>query len=184
MAGYRAVTPNININTESGQLRTEILNTFNRLDGQLSSAPYRIGFTVGPVGNDTGSVNSTLAQQTVDYTTLTKRGSSILVYSSGITSPNANLKEIKLYIGNVEIFTTGSLAFNDIDWNIFAEIIRAGATSQVNTVVWNGSATLTNKITNTLTNVDLAETTYIKIVGIGTAANDIQLYHMKSVLIA
>ena len=184
MAGYRAVTPNININTESGQLRTEILNTFNRLDGQLSSAPYRLAVTVGPVGNETGGVTSTLAQHTVDYTTLSKRGSSIIVYASGITAPNANNKEVKLMLGTTEIFTTGSLAFNDIDWNIFAEIVRAGATSQVNTVIWTGSATLTSKVYNTLTNVDLAETTYIKLIGVGTAANDIQLYHMKSVLIA
>jgi hypothetical protein len=184
MAGYRAVTPNITINTESGQLRTELLNTFNRLDGQLSSAPYRLNTTVGPVGTDAGGVDTTLAQHTVDYTTLSKSGSSIMIYISGVTAANANNKKVRLLLGTAELLDTTSLALNDVDWSIVAQIIRVGSTSQITTAVWTGSSTLTSKINNSFASVDLSQTTYIKLIGTGTAASDVQLYHMQTVLIA
>ena len=80
MAGFRSITPSISVNTSSGQLRTELLNTFTRLDGQLALAPYRLGTASGPIGNSAG-VETTLESTTVSQGTLSKSESSILIFA-------------------------------------------------------------------------------------------------------
>ncbi|MBA3679488.1 hypothetical protein H0W80_04895 [Candidatus Saccharibacteria bacterium] len=182
MAGFRALTPNININTTSGQLRTELLNTFTRLDGQLSSSPYRIGSMVGPVGNSTGA-ESTLASTTISIGTLAKQESSILIFACGKTNVNANVKTLKLKFGTAELFTTGATAFNGVDWTMNAELVRTSATTQTAWVQFFSTATLTQKVTVSTVSVDLAQNQTLTIRGEGVAANDISLYYWKNILL-
>lgn len=182
MAGFRALTPNINVNTQSGQLRTELLNTFTRLDGQLSLAPFRLGAMTGPVGNSAGT-ESTLDSTTVSVGTLAKTESSILIFACGKTTANANNKTLKLKFGTTEIFTTGAQAFNGVDWTLNAEIVRTSSTTQTCWVQFFSTATLTQKVTVTTASVDLAQNQTITFTGEGTLANDISLYYTKSMLL-
>jgi hypothetical protein len=180
--GFRAVTPNININTESGQLRTELLNTFTRLDGQLALAPYRLSYTVGPVGSSGAS--DVLSSATVTYGTLAKNGMSILVNACGRTAANANNKNIYLYFGSTTIFQTGLQAFNDVDWVINAEIVRTSSTSQVAWVNFFATATLEQKIEVVTSSENLATNRDIEIRGGGTADNDVLLDYCKTTLLS
>lgn len=182
MAGYRSITPNININTESGQLRTELLNTFTRLDGSLSLAPYKLGTTSGPVGNSPG-VETTLDSIAVSQGTLSKNNSSILIFACGKTAANANTKTLRLKFGTVEVFTTGAQAFNAVDWTLNAEVVRTSSTSQVTWIQFFSTATLEQKITVTTSAADLAANQSVSITGESTAADDISLYYWKALLL-
>lgn len=182
MAGFRAITPNINVNTTSGQLRTELLNTFTRLDGQLALAPYRLGAMSGPVGNSAG-VDTTLESITVSVGTLSKEESSILLFACGKTAANANNKTIRLEFGGVELFTTGAQAFNNVDWTMNAEIVRTSSTSQVTWVQFFSTATLTQKVSVNTSSVDLAQNQAITITGEGAGAGDVLLYYTKALLL-
>lgn len=182
MSGFRSITPSININTESGQLRTELLNTFTRLDGQLSNAPYRISTTNGPVLS-TASTETTLLSTNIDVQTLSKQGSSILIFACGTTGANGNNKTINLYFGDTVVFTTGAFAGNGIKWTLQAEIIRNGASAQI---VWGqffGSATLTSKIDVTTATESLAVQQDIRLTGLGTTTGDVSAYYWKLTLL-
>lgn len=183
MAGFRSITPNINVNTESGQLRTELSNTFIRLDGQLALAPYRLSVDTGPIGNGAG-VETQLGGTTVTFGTLNKSGSSILIYAAGKTGANANNKTIRLKFGNSEIFTTGAQAFNNVDWTLQAELVRIGSTTEVSWAQFFATATLTQKVTTTTLSVDLAQNQTLEITGEGTSSSDVLLYYMKTILLA
>lgn len=183
MAGFRAITPNINVNTESGQLRTELLNTFTRLDGQLALAPYRLSVDTGPIGNTAG-VETQLAGVTVTFGTLNKSGSSILIFASGKTAANANNKTIRLKFGSTEIFTTGAQAFNNVDWTLQAELVRIGATTEVAWAQFFATATLTQKVSTTTASVDLAQNQTLEVTGEGSGSGDVLLYYMKTILLA
>lgn len=181
MSGFRAITPNININTASGQLRTELLNTFTRLDGQLSAAPYRLSTQNGPVGN-TGSAESTLMSFTVNFGTLTQIGASILIFAAGKTAANANNKTLKLYLGSTNIFTSGAIALNNKDWTFQGEIVFNGGSSQI---TWgqfssNGSAPIISTSTSTEA---LTSNKSVAFSGTGTASDDISIYYYKALLI-
>lgn len=182
MAGFRSITPSINVNTESGQLRTELLNTFTRLDGQLSLVPFKLGTFSGPVGNDAG-VQSTLSSTTVSQGTLAKSESSILIFACGKTAANANTKTIRLKFGTTEIFTTGAVALNGVDWTIQAEIVRTSDVTQIAWIQFFATSTLTQKITVTTASVDLAQNQSISITGEGAGASDVLLYYTKSLLL-
>lgn len=183
MAGFRALSPNININTTSGQLRTELLNTFARLDGTLQLAPYRLVTDVGPLGNSAG-VESTIFDYTVSTGTLAKSGSSILITAAGSSAANANNKTLRLYFGGTEIFSTGAQAFNNADWILKAEIVRIGASSQFCWVEFTASNTLTQSIKTTNTTLSFASNQLLKITGEGTAAQDIYGDYWKAILLA
>lgn len=174
---YRAITPNININTESGQLRTELLNTFTRLDGQLALAPFRLEFTLGPISN-TSAANQILSSATISYNTLTKNGQSIIVAAAGTTSANANNKNIQLYLGNTLLFETGNQAFNDEEWTLEAELVRTSSTSQTTAIKFFATGTLTQKIEMALSSVELASNNDLTIRAQG-ADDDTQLYYAK-----
>lgn len=182
MAGFRSITPNINVNTTSGQLRTELLNTFTRLDGQLSLVPFRLGTTSGPIGNSAGT-ETTLDSVTVSQGTLAKTQSSILIFACGKTAANANNKTFRLKFGTTELFTTGAQAFNGVDWTLNAEIVRTSSTSQVAWIQFFSTATLTQKVTVTTAAVNLAANQEIKITGEGVAASDALLYYWKLMLL-
>jgi len=182
MSGYRAITPSINVNTESGQLRTELLNTFNRLDGQLSLAPYRAATFNGPVLS-TGAAETDLLTTNIDVGTLSKQSSSLLIFACGTTAANGNNKTIKLYFGANEIFTTGAFAGNDIDWTLQAEIVRNGATSQITWAQFFGSATLTSKIQVGTATTNLATIQDITLTGQGTATGDVSALYWKITLL-
>lgn len=179
---FRSITPSININTESGQLRTELLNTFVRLDGQLALAPYRLGTTVGPISNTAG-LGQIISTLTVPYNTLTKNGQSILFSVCGTTSANANNKNIQLYFGNTLLFETTDQAFNDVDWIITGELIRSSDLSQTVHVQFFASATLTQKITVGFASEDFGVNNDFEVRGLGTDG-DIQLYYAKYTLLA
>jgi len=181
MSGFRALSPNINVNTESGQLRTELQNTFARLDGELQLAPYRVAVGTGPVGNVTTS-ETDLVTYTVTYDVLSKTNSSLLIFASGKTAANANNKTLKLVLGSTTLFTSGALASNNIDWTLQAEILRVGAASQI---VWaqflrNGSSPI---VTTTTTAVDMSVNNTLKLTGTGTASSDISYYSWKILLL-
>jgi hypothetical protein len=182
MAGFRSVTPSINVNTESGQLRTELFNTFTRLDGQLSLVPFRLDAFSGPAGNAAGS-ETTLDSTTVSIGTLAKSESSILIFACGKTGSNANTKSIKLRFGNVILFDTGSVAMNNEDWTLQAEIVRTSDVSQIAWIQFFGGATLPSKVTVTTSSINLAENQTITISGQGTNASDVTLYYVKSLLL-
>lgn len=182
MSGFRSITPSINVNTASGQLRTELLNTFTRLDGQLVNAPYRLFNFNGPVLS-TGAAESTLLTSNVDVGTLSKQGSSILIFACGTTAANANNKTIKLYFGTTEIFTTGAFAGNGISWTLQAEIVRNGATAQITWGQFFGSATLTSKIQVGTAAVNLATIQSVSLTGTGTATGDVSALCWKGTLL-
>lgn len=182
MSGFRSITPSININTESGQLRTELLNTFTRLDGQLSLVPFKLDAMTGPVGNDAG-VQSTLESMTVSQGTLSNSSSSILIFACGKTASNANNKTIRLKFGATELFTTGAQAFNGVDWTMNAEIVRTSDVSQTAWIQFFATSTLTQKVTVTTASVDLAQNQTISITGEGTGASDVLLYYVKALLL-
>lgn len=181
MPGFRALSPNINVNTESGQLRTELQNTFARLDGTLQLAPYRLAYQIGDVSNS-GSTETDLYSYNAVVGTLAKQGSSILIFASGTTAANANNKTLKLYFGSTQLFTSGALASNNIDWTLQAEIARNGATSQVTWVQFmrNGLSPIVDVSSTT---VDLAANQAIKITGQGTATADIVVNYWKLILL-
>lgn len=182
MPGFRALSPNINVNTESGQLRTELQNTFARLDGTLQLAPYRIATQVGPVGN-TGSSETDLLTTNIVIGTLAKQNSSILIFACGNTAANANNKTLKLYLGSTELFTTGAFAGNNISWTLQAEIVRNGASAQAYWTQFFGSATLTSKVTTGTATVSLASNQTLKLTGTGTASSDITALYWKVILL-
>lgn len=182
MAGFRSITPAINVNTESGPLRTELLNTFTRLDGQLSTVPFRVYTTNGPV-TSSGASETDLFTTNVDVGTLSKVGSSLLLFACGTTAANSNNKTIKLYFGTTEIFTTGAFAGNDIDWTLQAEIVRNGATSQITWAQFFGSATLTSKIQVGTASVNLATQQEITLTGTGSTTGDISFLYTKVILL-
>lgn len=183
MSGFRSITPSINVNTESGQLRTELLNTFSRLDGQLSLAPFRAFTpTVGPVLS-TLAAETDLLTTNIDVGTFSKQGSSILIFAAGKTAANGNNKTINLYFGGTQIFTTGAFAGNDVSWTLQAEIIRNGAAAQVTYGQFFGSATLTSKIQVGTAAVSLAAQQVLKLTGQGTTTGDVIAYYWKGLLL-
>jgi hypothetical protein len=179
---YRSIVPSINVNTESGQLRTELLNTFTRLDGQLILAPYRQATFNGPVLTS-GAAETDLLTTNIDTGILSKQGSSLLIFACGTTAANANNKTIKLYFGSTEIFTTGAFAGNDIDWTLQAEIVRNGASAQITWAQFFGSATLTSKIQVGTASVNLAVKQDITLTGTGTTTGDVSALYWKITLL-
>ncbi len=182
MAGFRAITPGINVNTSSGQLRTELLNTFSRLDGQLAQAPYQLTYTNGPVLSS-GAAETTLLSAGIDVGTLAKAGSSILIFAAGTTAANGNNKTINLYFGSTQIFTSGAYAGNDTSWTLQAEIVRNGATAQITWAQFFASATLTSKIQVGTASVNLAVAQTISLKAQGTATGDISASFWKLTLL-
>lgn len=181
MAGYKSIVPNININTDSGQLRTELNNTFSRLDSQLVSAPYRLTSFNGPSGN-TATAETTLTSYTVNFGTLTKQGSSLLLFASGRTAANANNKQVRVYFGSTVIFNTGMFAGNNIAWALHGEIVRNGASSQLTYISWVGSATLPTAVGVAIATESLAINNLLKITGTGTTSDDVSLYTFRVLL--
>lgn len=182
MSGFRSITPSINVNTESGQLRTELLNTFTRLDGLLANAPYRAATFNGPVLS-TGATESELLTTNIDVGTLSKQGSSLLIFACGKTASNANNKTIKLYFGSTVIFDSGAFAGNDVSWTLQAEIVRSGASAQITWAQFFGSATLTSKIQVGTATVNLATQQEISLTGTGTTTGDVTAYYWKILLL-
>lgn len=178
---FRSITPNLTINTSSGQLRTELLNTFTRLDGQLSAVPFRIAAQTGPVSN-TGSAETDLMSTVIDQGTMTALGQSILIFAAGKTNANANNKTLKLVLGSTTFFTSGALAMNNIDWTFQGEVVFNGGSSQI---VWgqflrNGSSPIIN--VGTTTEAWTSNLT-LKLTGTGTATGDISSYWWKLLLL-
>lgn len=181
MPGFRALSPNINVNTASGQLRTELQNTFARLDGSLQLAPYRIATQVGP-SSSTGAAETTLFTYTVDVGTLAKQNSSILIFACGTTAANANNKTLKMKFGGTTVFDSGAFAGNDIDWTLQAEIVRNGASAQAYWAQFFGSATLTSKISVGTAAENLAIANAITFTGQGTTSGDLSMLYYKQYL--
>lgn len=181
MTGFRSITPSINVNTESGQLRTELLNTFSRLDGTLSTVPFRVATQNGVVSN-TGAVESDLFSTVIDYGTLTSIGQSIQIFAAGKTAANANNKTLKLVLGSTTLFTSGAIALNDKDWVFRAEVIYNGGSAQIayGTFNSNGGSSVVNTTTATEA---FASSLTLKLTGTGTATSDISAYYWKCILI-
>lgn len=183
MSGYRSITPSINVNTDPGQLRTELLNTFSRLDGQLAQAPYKVTSQNGPVLS-TGVAETTLLTTNIDTGTLAKAGTSILIFACGTTAANGNNKTINLYFGSTQIFTSGAFAGNGVQWTLQAEIVRNGAAAQITWAQFFGSATLTSKIQVGTATENLATQKTISLTGTGTTNGDVSASYWKLLLLS
>jgi len=183
MSGFRSITPSINVYTQSGQLRTELLNTFTRLDGQLANAPFQVGSFNGPALSN-GAAETTLMSENIDVGTLSKQGSSLLIFACGTTAANGNNKTINLYFGTTQIFTSGAFAGNNVGWTLQAEIVRNGATAQITWAQFFASATLTSKIQVGTASVNLALQQSISLTGTGTATGDVSASYWKITLLA
>lgn len=181
MSGFRAITPSINVNTESGQLRTELLNTFLRLDGQLAAAPYKLSTQNGPIGN-TGAAETTMQSLQIDFNTLSKLGASIQIFVCGKTAANANNKTYKVKLGATTLFTSGAVALNNKDWTFRGEIVSNGATAQIfyGEFTSNGNAPI---VTTTTASEDLGTNLTLEFTGQGTSTGDISQFYYKLVLI-
>ena len=181
MAGFRSITPNININTQSGQLRTELLNTFSRLDGQLTQAPYKLATQNGPVGN-AGSAETDLMATTINFGTLTQLGSSILIFAAGQTNANANNKTLRLKFGTTTVFSSGAIAMNNKDWVLQAEIVFNGGNAQITygNFSYNGGSSVVDVNTST---ENMTDNVILKFTGDGTATDDISILYYKAILI-
>lgn len=182
MPGFSALSPNITATTQSSQLRIELLNTFARLDGQLSQAPYVLYNSVGASGNS-GSSETDLASTTINFGTLGLNGSSLHITAAGNTAANGNNKTLQLYFGGSSIFSTGAFAGNGISWTFQGEIVRSGGSAQVVFGQFFGSATLTSKIITTTSAISLASNQILKFTGTGTASSDISLSYIKVLLL-
>jgi hypothetical protein len=179
---YRSVAPNINVNTESGQLRTELQNTFIRLDGQLSSVPITLYSTSGAALN-TGTGETVLFSNVFDLNTLPVNSDSVAFTISGITAANANAKQIRLYYGGTLIFDSGSQTFNNTSWVLRGEIIRLGAASQICfTELVTSDATYRVGATQTLTSKNLGSNQSLIITGQGVSTGDVSAYYIKILL--
>lgn len=179
---YRSVAPNINVNTESGQLRTELMNSFIRLDQQLAQVPITLTSQTGPASN-TGGGETVLMSQVFDTTTWPVNSDSIAFTISGTTQANANAKQIRLYFGGTLIFDSGSQTFNGISWVLRGEIVRNGATAQICFAALETSdATYRLSATQTLTNKNLASNQSLIITGLGVSTGDVSAYYMKVLL--
>lgn len=181
MAGFTSITPNINVNTDSSALRTELLNTFSRLDGQLSLAPYKIYTLTGPVGN-VGSAETDIMSTTINQGTMTQLGSSILILAAGKTAANGNNKTLKLVLGSTTLFTSGALALNNVDWTFRGEVVFSGGSSQIvyGEFVRNGGNPVV--VTGTASE-SWATNLTLKFTGTGTASDDISVYYRKDLLL-
>lgn len=182
MPGFSALSPNISSTTPPAQLRVELLNTFSRLDGQLSQAPYVLYNSVGAVGN-TGASETDLVSTTINFGTLQLNGSSLHIFAAGNTAANGNNKTLQLYFGGSSVFSTGAFAGNNISWTFQGEIVRSGGSAQVVYGQFLGSATLTSKIITTTSAISLASNQVLKFTGTGTASSDISVSYVKVLLL-
>lgn len=171
---FRSITPNITINTDSGQLRTELQNTFTRLDGQLTNTPFRQSVDIGPFGNTAGT-ETDLVARTIPYNILTRRGSTLVFTIAGQTGANTNNKTIKVKFGSTTIFDSGAVAMNNSDWTITGEIIRSAGSVQTCHATFISTTTLTTKVTVTNATEDLGTNLDFTVTGNGTAASDVTL---------
>lgn len=181
MAGFRALSPNINVNTESGQLRTELQNTFARLDGELQLAPYRITTQVGPTASS-GSSETTLLTTNIVVGTLAKQNSSILMFICGNTAANANNKTIRLKFGSTTLATFGPYALNDGSWTIQAELVRNGASAEAYWAQYFDNAGNLEVVVGTA-GVSLASNQSLTITGQGTSNSDVTALYWKNLLL-
>lgn len=181
MAGFRAITPSINVNTQSGQLRTELLNTFQRLDGQLQAAPYKLATQNGPTGN-TDAAETTMQEFQIDFNTLSNIGSSIQIFACGETAANANAKTFKLKLGSTTLFTSGAVALNNKDWTFRGEIVANGSVNQIfyGEFCSNGNAPI---VVTTTASEDLGTNLTIAFTGQGTTTSDITMFYYKAILL-
>lgn len=181
MPGFSSITPNINVNTESSQLRTELLNTFSRLDGQLSFAPFRLFTASGPIGNSAG-VETTLLSVTLSFNTLQLTGQSLIIHAAGTTAANGNSKTIKLVLGSTTLFTITSTSLNGTDWVIQAEIVCNGATSEITYVAFTAAGLSTSTVLTTPTE-SLGTDLILKITGNGAGGSDVTGTYWKGILV-
>lgn len=178
---FRSITPSITINTTSGQLRTELLNTFARLDGELAVVPYRFDRQNGVVSN-TGSAETDLFSTTVNAATLNGIGQSLIIFAAGKTAANGNNKTLKLVLGSTTLFTSGALALNDVSWTFHGEVVYNGGSSQIFYGIFNRSGGSPVIVTGTATEA-FANTLTLKLTGTGTASSDISGYVYKVILL-
>lgn len=178
--GFSSITPNININTGREQLRTELLNTFSRLDGQLVLAPYRLFTAGGPTGN-VGGAETDLFSYTLTFGTLNKTNSSILLFACGNSAANGNNKTLKVKFGSTTLATIGPFALNNGSWVIHAELVRTGASTESFWIEYHDNAG-NNTIAVGTASESLAVNQSLKMTGTGTANSDTTMLYIKGSL--
>lgn len=176
-----SISPNIGVNTQSAQLRVELSNAFNRMDGMFSRFPLILDGQNGPTGN-TGAAETDLFTHTIETGTLSQTATAIHIFACGTTSGNANNKTLKLYFGSTIVFNSGAIALNNKDWVFEAQIVRTGGATQT---IWgkfqaNGNSPV---IDVSIATEDLTLNKTLKITGTGTTSADINAYTWKVVLL-
>lgn len=176
-----SISPNIGVNTQSAQLRVELSNAFNRMDGMFSRFPLILDGQYGPTGN-TGAAETTLFTHTIETGTLSQASTTIHIFACGTTSANANTKELKLYFGSTVVFDSGAIVLNNKDWVFEAQIVRTGGASQTiwSTFQANGNSPVVDVATAA---EDLTLNKTLKITGTATTSADINAYAWKLVLL-
>lgn len=134
--------------------------------GTLSVNTTEVG-TVGTGEDD-------LISYTIPAGSLANDGDSIEVTAWGTTAANANNKQIKFYVASTQIYATGSVALNDKDWVVKANIVRTGAATQDCFVYFNGDVSVvTDQSSFVQATETLANTLAIKFTGEATNDDDI-----------
>lgn len=181
MAGFSALTPNITTTTGREQLRIELLNTFSRLDGQLSQAPFSLFKQVGASGS-VDAAETDLMSTVINFGTVNLNGQGLYITAAGNTAANANAKTLKLVFGGTTLATVGPSALNNVSWTVQAEIVRSGGSAQVVWFQYLDSAG-TQAISTATAAISFASNQILKFTGTGTASSDISISFMRVLLL-
>lgn len=184
MSKFPSITPGINSQTGSAELRNQMLATFRNIDNRFLVTPGVIYSNIVG-GTSSGATETTLLSIPIGSDYLAKNNSSILVFMAGAFGANANNKTIKVKFNTPStaniINTIGPTAYNAIGWTAQFEIIRTGGSSQLEWIQFfpSGSATITG---STTASVNLLEGGTILVTGTGTASADVTLTYAKAYL--
>lgn len=122
-----------------------------------------------------GAVETDLYSRTILANTLDAEGDFLRITGSGFTTPNANLKQIRLYYGGVVFFDTGAIAVNGKPW-IFNTIITRDAPTthfQMTSFAYEGGFFINSTRSGASGNPTASNV--FKVTGQGVANNDINM---------
>lgn len=140
----------------------------------LLGAMATLNSQVTTVGNTT-TTETTLHTVSTASSTWNGNGESVEVIAAGSFAANANGKQLKLKLGAVTLFDSGSLAINGGSWKITSRIFRVSTTTgKVITTLTtsNGSPTILTSYVS-FSSFNFLTTNSLLVTGQATATNDI-----------
>jgi len=133
----------------------------------------RLATNTTSVGN-VGSGADDLITFALEKNTLLNAGDTLEIMAFGTQAANANNKTIKLLLGSTELFSTGAVASNGLDWALHARIIRTGAATQKCITSFSGDTVLVTQTVDYVSGTeDFSTALTIKCTGEATANDDI-----------